>query len=210
MDIFFVSSYCIRPILPTRQEIVDLVGLAFVTRQSRRHFSYHCSLHILKLHSTLHTPHSTTHRKHPSTAIAMDYIVREASLDPDEEEEYDEELGEVKPKPKKASRHNDFDDSSEEESDDDDEEAARIREGFIVEDDEEDEELEDGTMVKVKRRRKRRRSHRDEDEDEVLDEEDLALMLENTGEGSRDNKVCMHRLPQSRGSRARSRQQHLH
>jgi transcription elongation factor SPT6 len=44
-------------------------------------------------------------------------------------------------------------------------------------------------MVKVRRRKKRRRSHRDEDEDEVLDEEDLDLMLENTGEGTRDTKV---------------------
>jgi transcription elongation factor SPT6 len=44
-------------------------------------------------------------------------------------------------------------------------------------------------MVKVKRRKKRRRSHRDEEEDEVLDEEDLDLMLENTGEGMRDTKV---------------------
>ena len=44
-------------------------------------------------------------------------------------------------------------------------------------------------MVKVKRRKKRRRSHRDEEDDEGLDEEDLDLMLENTGEGSRETKV---------------------
>lgn len=44
-------------------------------------------------------------------------------------------------------------------------------------------------MVKVKRRKKRRRSHRDEDDDEGLDEEDLDLMLENTGEGNRETKV---------------------
>jgi transcription elongation factor SPT6 len=116
-----------------------------------------------------------------------DYIEREASLDPDEdEEEFDEETGEARPKAN--GKH--FDDSSEEEDDDDDEEAARIRDGFIVDDEEEeDEEMADGTMVAVRRRKKRRRSHRDEEEDEVLDEEDLDLMLENTGEGTRSTKV---------------------
>jgi transcription elongation factor SPT6 len=119
----------------------------------------------------------------------MDFIEREASLDPDEDEEIDEETGEVRPKPN--GKHKDFDDSSEEEEEEDDEEAARIREGFIVDDEEEeeDEEMQDGTMVSVKRRKKRRRSHRDEEEDEVLDEEDLDLMLENAGEGTRSTKV---------------------
>jgi transcription elongation factor SPT6 len=131
----------------------------------------------------------------------MEFIEREASLDPDEDEEFDEDAGEGRPKATngKQKRGDNFDDSSEEEDDDDDEEAAMIRDGFIVDDgEEEDEEMEDGTMVKVKRRRKRRRSHRDEEEDEVLDEEDLDLMLENTGEGTRDTKVCLRRLSFSR------------
>jgi hypothetical protein len=46
-------------------------------------------------------------------------------------------------------------------------------------------------MVKVKRRKKRRRSHRIDEEDEVLNEEDLDLMLGNTGGSSRDHQVCI-------------------
>lgn len=60
----------------------------------------------------------------------------------------------------------------------------QIREGFIVDDEEEDEEEEqaDGSMVLVKKRKKkRRRSNREDEEEEGLDEDDLDLVLENTG-----------------------------
>jgi transcription elongation factor SPT6 len=70
-------------------------------------------------------------------------------------------------------------DSSEEEEDDEDEEAMqKVREGFIV-DDYEDEE------IKTKKKRKRRRERKqieDQDVDDALDEDDLELLLENSGQ----------------------------
>lgn len=60
----------------------------------------------------------------------------------------------------------------------------QIREGFIVddEDDEEEEEQADGSLVMVKKKRKkRRRAERDEEDEEGLDEDDLDLVMENTG-----------------------------
>ncbi|KAJ8097964.1 SH2 domain-containing protein [Lipomyces tetrasporus] len=82
-------------------------------------------------------------------------------------------------------------DSSEEDEDDDEEEMAKVREGFIVDDDEEDEGVSDGERERRRRRRRKRRrkemSEGAEDglsrhlDDEELDEEDLDLVLENTG-----------------------------
>ncbi|KAK9484885.1 SH2 domain-containing protein [Lipomyces starkeyi] len=83
-------------------------------------------------------------------------------------------------------------DSSDEDEDDDEEEIAKVREGFIVDDDEEeDEDISDGERERRRRRRRKRRRkemsegthdrlsrHRD---DEELDEEDLDLVMENTG-----------------------------
>ncbi|KAI5807109.1 SH2 domain-containing protein [Geopyxis carbonaria] len=141
-----------------------------------------------------------------------DFIDREAELDSDEDielagEQYDEETGEVRRKSAKnaGKPRAEFDDSSEEEDDDDDEEAARIREGFIVDDEEdEEEELEDGTMVKVKKKKKRRRSQREEDEDDGLDEEDLDLMMENTGH-ARSKQSQFKRLKRGREESRRGR-----
>ncbi|KAI5788773.1 SH2 domain-containing protein [Pyronema domesticum] len=129
----------------------------------------------------------------------MDYIEREASLDPEEdEEEFDEEAGENADAANgKKKRAEDFDSSEEEDDEDDEEEALRVREGFIVDDEDEDDD-EDGATVKVKRRKKRRRSHREEEEEDVLDEEDLDLVMENTGEGGRDNKSKFKRLKRGR------------
>jgi transcription elongation factor SPT6 len=95
----------------------------------------------------------------------------------------------------------DEEDSSEEESDDDAEEAQRIREGFIVDDDEERRER------KRRKKNKKKRKHRDvgdeerpdtaesngerrrhQDDDDELDEEDLDLVHENTGEGGRGDR----------------------
>lgn len=71
--------------------------------------------------------------------------------------------------------------------------AEQIREGFIVddEDDEEEEEQADGSLVMVKKKRKkRRRTERDEEDEEGLDEDDLDLVMENTGvEVARSSQV---------------------
>lgn len=65
-------------------------------------------------------------------------------------------------------------DSSEEEEDDDEEEIQKIREGFIVDD--EDEEGE------KRRKKKHKRRHLEPKEDEgLLDEDDLDLLMENSG-----------------------------
>lgn len=77
----------------------------------------------------------------------------------------------------------------------------QIREGFIVddEDEEEEEEQADGSLVMVKKKRKkRRRSQRDEEDEEGLDEDDLDLVMENTGvEVHRSSQVCFTSLSPS-------------
>ncbi|KAL8801275.1 MAG: hypothetical protein Q9182_004582 [Xanthomendoza sp. 2 TL-2023] len=107
---------------------------------------------------------------------ARDLISGEAEIDSQEEDDsFDEETGEVKPKRNGVNGINGhLEDSSEEEDDDDDEEAAAaVRKDFIVEDDEEPEERE-------RRRRERRKRRREEREEEEagLDEEDLDLIGE--------------------------------
>ncbi|ODV79478.1 transcription elongation factor Spt6 [Suhomyces tanzawaensis NRRL Y-17324] len=69
-------------------------------------------------------------------------------------------------------------DSSEEDDDEEDEEAMqKVREGFIVDDDEDDDRIK--KRKKKKRRRERERSN--QVEDDALDEDDLELLLENSG-----------------------------
>ncbi|KAK9454459.1 SH2 domain-containing protein [Dipodascopsis uninucleata] len=84
----------------------------------------------------------------------------------------------------------DREDSSEEDEEEDEEEMAKIREGFIVDDDEEDEEVSDGERERRRRRRRKRRREMSENgedgdrhhrDDEELDEDDLDLVMENTG-----------------------------
>ncbi|KAL9009085.1 MAG: hypothetical protein Q9173_005856 [Seirophora scorigena] len=107
---------------------------------------------------------------------ARDLIVGEAELDSQEDDEsFDEETGEVRPKTNGVNGLNGhIDDSSEEEDDDDDEEAAAaIRKDFIVEDDEEPEERE-----RRRRERKKRRREEREEEEAGLDEEDFDLIGE--------------------------------
>ncbi|KAK6885398.1 Transcription elongation factor SPT6 [Candida tropicalis] len=76
-------------------------------------------------------------------------------------------------------------DSSEEDDDDDDEEEIqKVREGFIVDDDEDEIETR-----KRKKHKKRRRERSNEDRDDALDDDDLQLLLENSGlQGSRQSK----------------------
>ncbi|KZT53981.1 transcription elongation factor Spt6 [Calocera cornea HHB12733] len=98
------------------------------------------------------------------------------------------------------------DDSSEEEEEDP-EEARKVREGFIVDEDDEEGgegDAEDGEQ-KEKRRKKKHRRHRHRDEEEQdddmdgeLDEDDLMLVEENTGqriEPERFSRLRRHRSP---------------
>ncbi|KAI4150637.1 MAG: hypothetical protein LQ340_003969, partial [Diploschistes diacapsis] len=101
-----------------------------------------------------------------------EFIQGEAELGTEsDDEDFDEDTGESRPK-KNGTRRN-FEDSSEEEEEDDEEEAERIRADFIVEDEEEPEERE----RRRKERKKRRREEREEEEAN-LDEEDLDLIGE--------------------------------
>ncbi|KAF1811900.1 transcription elongation factor spt6 [Eremomyces bilateralis CBS 781.70] len=91
----------------------------------------------------------------------------------EEEEDYDRENGEDRPR--KGGDKAMADSSEEEEDDEDEEEAARIREGFIVDEEEEEEE-----RARRRAKRKRPRSER-ADGLELLDEEDLDLVAEAHG-----------------------------
>ncbi|KAH7412051.1 SH2 domain-containing protein [Phaeosphaeria sp. MPI-PUGE-AT-0046c] len=84
----------------------------------------------------------------------------------EDEEDYDEETGETRPK--KTNGTNGIDDSSEEEDEDDDELLAQEGAGFVVDEDEEDDEGE--------RRRRRRKKRKNREADEALDDEDLDLI----------------------------------
>lgn len=80
-----------------------------------------------------------------------------------------------------------------------------IREGFIVDDEddeEEEEEQADGSLLMVKKKRKkRRRSQREEEDEEGLDEDDLDLVMENTGvEVHRSSQVSFMFNPKFIGS----------
>ncbi|SPO19824.1 probable Transcription elongation factor SPT6 [Ustilago trichophora] len=73
-------------------------------------------------------------------------------------------------------------DSSDEDEDDDPEEARRIAEGFIAEDDEEEEEDEEARRERRRRRKKKRKQN---EQDFEVDEDDLELLAENTGQSRR-------------------------
>lgn len=70
-------------------------------------------------------------------------------------------------------------DSSEEEEDDDEEEIQKIRDGFIVDDDEEGER--ERKKKKHKRRREAEREKEAKEDEGLLDEDDLDLLMENSG-----------------------------
>ncbi|KAJ2360482.1 Transcription elongation factor spt6, partial [Coemansia sp. RSA 2610] len=91
--------------------------------------------------------------------------------------------------------------SSDEESEDDDNDDELRREGFLVDDDDE-EESETESEKRRRRRRKKKRRHQAEQaaaREELLDEEDLALVAENTY-GVREAQPRLKRL--KRGRRA--------
>lgn len=84
-------------------------------------------------------------------------------------------------------------DSSEEEEDDDEEEIQKIREGFIVDD--EDEEANERRKKKHKRRREKAERENGAEEDEGrLDEDDLDLLMENSGVTTSKEKTKFKRL----------------
>lgn len=74
-------------------------------------------------------------------------------------------------------------DSSDEDEEDDPEEARRVAEGFIAEDDEEDDDEDDEARRERRRRRKKKRKQNEEDFE--VDEDDLELLAENTGQAGR-------------------------
>ncbi|KAK6526358.1 Transcription elongation factor spt6 [Orbilia ellipsospora] len=132
--------------------------------------------------------------------MSNNYVDREAE-DDSEDESMDEETGEITKKSKsskRAKRPSDRDvnmDSSEEENTEDEAEGlAKVRENFIVDSDEEEEEEDEEESPsesegRSRRKRKRRRPTREEEDDE-MDEEDLDLIAENTGqERSKGNKL---------------------
>ena len=128
--------------------------------------------------------------------MSADLLDVAADVGSEEDEDYDEEIGENRNNDNGTNGH--LDDSSEEEDDDDDEEAAaavsfhivvtlncfcsgsdclicKVREGFIVDEDEDEDE---GRVRRKRDKKKRRRAEREEDE-VILDEEDLDLIGEN-------------------------------
>lgn len=82
-------------------------------------------------------------------------------------------------------------DSSDEDEVDDEEEMRKLRDGFIVDDEEEEGDNSD----ERKRRRHKKKRHRDKQPTEdTLDEDDLDLLLENTGSAPRPVKSKFKRL----------------
>lgn len=75
-----------------------------------------------------------------------------------------------------------MDDSSEEEDDDNAEEMQKVRDGFIVDDDEDDDV---GAKKKRKKHKRKRDKEKSADIDDALDEDDLELLLENSGAAPR-------------------------
>ncbi|KAI0273742.1 transcription elongation factor Spt6 [Gloeopeniophorella convolvens] len=90
-------------------------------------------------------------------------------------------------------------DSSEEPEEDEDE-ARRITEGFIVDEDEEEESQEEEERSRRRKRHKKSHHRRDPDEDEVLEDDDLDLLEENTGETFARSKNKLTRLRRGRDS----------
>ncbi|KAK7206919.1 transcription elongation factor spt6 [Myxozyma melibiosi] len=126
------------------------------------------------------------------------FVDHSAELDKDGENDDGFGSGDEERDPSSVSRNRNNDDedddgsdndSSEEDEEDDEEEMAKVREGFIVDDDSE-EDLSDGERERRRRRRRKRRRKAREGsgeaqekhhDDEELDEDDLDLVMENTG-----------------------------
>lgn len=84
-------------------------------------------------------------------------------------------------------------DSSEEEEDDDEEEIQKIRDGFIV-DDEDEEGGRERRKKKHKRRREAERQKESKEDEGLLDEDDLDLLMENSGASNVKEKSKFKRL----------------
>ncbi|KAI8320157.1 hypothetical protein GQ54DRAFT_225732 [Martensiomyces pterosporus] len=105
---------------------------------------------------------------------------------------YDDEDDEEGSETYDSRRPYDDDDDDEEEEDEDENDDELRRDGFVVDDDDVEEEAseDEGRRRKKKKKKKRRHAERDslraddDDDDDALDEEDLALVAENTNQGS--------------------------
>ncbi|EMR10052.1 hypothetical protein PNEG_01805 [Pneumocystis murina B123] len=98
--------------------------------------------------------------------------------DPEDEENQNEDWEEKEGENDEEDSSDDDIDSSEE----DEEEQRKVQEGFIVDDDEEEEEEGDEDVIKIRHKRRKRTNDKDRNMDnEELDEEDLDLVMENTG-----------------------------
>ncbi|KAJ1963272.1 Transcription elongation factor spt6, partial [Dipsacomyces acuminosporus] len=90
-----------------------------------------------------------------------------------------------------GSRRRYDDDDDEEDDDEDDNDDELRRDGFVVDDDEIEEQVseDESRRRKKKKKKKKKRRHAERegaqaDDDDILDEEDLALVAENTNQGS--------------------------
>ncbi|KAJ2809041.1 hypothetical protein H4S07_003279, partial [Coemansia furcata] len=92
----------------------------------------------------------------------------------------------------RRARYSDDDEEEEEEEEDDDE---LRREGFLVDDDEEEEEEE-----RRRKKKKKRRHHASSRTQDELDEEDLALVAENTNQEEEVVATKFKRLKRGRAS----------
>lgn len=101
-----------------------------------------------------------------ATKDFFDTVADVGSDEEEEDEDFDGETGEARPK--KTNGTNGLDDSSEEEDEDDDERLREEGAGFIADEDEEEEE--------EARRRRRRKKRKNREADEALDDEDLDLI----------------------------------
>ncbi|KAJ1880782.1 Transcription elongation factor spt6, partial [Kickxella alabastrina] len=77
-------------------------------------------------------------------------------------------------------KHYSDDEESEDSEDDNDDELRR--DGFLVDDDEVEENVSDGEERRQRRKKKKRRHIEHPDSDDLLDDEDLALVAENTNQ----------------------------
>ncbi|KAJ1953255.1 Transcription elongation factor spt6, partial [Linderina pennispora] len=82
-----------------------------------------------------------------------------------------------------------FDDDDEDEEDDE-QDMEELRDGFVVDDDDVEDVVSDDEERRRRKKKKKKRRHaerdrsHDNDDDDLLDEEDLALVAENTNQGS--------------------------
>ncbi|KAF3032899.1 Transcription elongation factor spt6 [Didymella heteroderae] len=140
-----------------------------------------------------------------STRDLFDTIA-DVGSDEEEDEDFDDEGGDVRPK--KSNGVNGLEDSSEEEDEDDEEQLAKARmsapklaegAGFIADEDEDEDEAE----ARKERRRRKKRKNREAEED--LDEDDLDLIGVERPEREDDTAPKYKRLKRGHKEKRKSR-----